>query len=222
MAEKGLGGVVIRASRGLRTPYLGDRWWETIEYAVGAAAKAGCRCGSATTIGRPAGRRGDPGEADGQTASQVLASGPEHQGKALVRSLLEVEGPTEVSLEGPLPRRRTAGAGGRPGGRQAGAGPGESFRDSGRTNLECPEGPWQIFSFAVRQLDDRIDYLRPATVARFVEAAYAPYAERLGGAIAGFASTRRTSRVTPFPGPTICPSSSRHGRGTPYCRCCRS
>ena len=41
LAEKGMGGVVIRASRGLRTPYLGDRWWDTIEYAVGAAAKAG-------------------------------------------------------------------------------------------------------------------------------------------------------------------------------------
>ncbi len=187
MAEKGLGGVVIRASRGLRTPYLGDRWWETIEYAVGAAAKAGLSVWIGDDYRSPSGAAGDPGEADGQTASQVLASGPEHQGKALVRSLLEVEGPTEVSLEGRYPEGEPlVRVAGRVDAKQ-GLDPESLTAIPDEPTWECPEGPWQIFSFAVRQLDDRIDYLRPATVARFVEAAYAPYAERLGDAIAGFA-----------------------------------
>ena len=43
------------------------------------------------------------------------------------------------------------------------------------------------FQLAVREIGNRIDYLRPATVARFIEAAYAPYAERLGDALVGFA-----------------------------------
>ena len=104
LADKGMGGVVIRASRGLRTPFLGERWWDAIEYAVGAAGKAGLSVWIGDDYRSPSGAAGDPGEADGQTASQVLATGPEHQGKALVRNVLTVEGPAEVSVEGRYPK----------------------------------------------------------------------------------------------------------------------
>lgn len=200
LADKGMGGVVIRASRGLRTPYLGDRWWDTIEYAVGAAAKAGLSVWIGDDYRSPSGAAGDPGEADGQTPSQVLASGPEHQGKALVRSVLSVAGPTEVSLEGRYPE-------GEPLVRVAGRvdathglDPESLTEIPDEPTWECPDGEWQIFSFAVAPVEDRIDYLRPETVARFIEAAYAPYAERLGDAIAGFAfdSPHLASRPIPW------------------------
>ncbi len=187
LAAKGMGGVVIRASRGLRTPYLGDRWWEIIEYAVRAAVNVGLSVWIGDDYRAPSGTAGDPGEADGQTASQVLASGPEHHGKALVRTVLPVEGPTEVSLEGRYPDGEPlVRVAGRIDGMQ-GLDPESLTEIPDAPTWACPEGTWQIFGFAVRQLDDHIDYLRPATVARFVEAAYAPYAERFGGDIAGFA-----------------------------------
>jgi hypothetical protein len=187
LAAKGMGGVVIRASRGLRTPYLGDRWWEIIEYAVRAATKAGLSVWIGDDYRAPSGPAGDPGEADGQTASQVLTSGPEHHGKALARTVLPVEGPAEVSLEGRYPEGEPlVRVAGRVDGTQ-GLDPESLTEIPEAPTWACPEGNWQIFSFAVRQLDDHIDYLRPATVARFVEAAYMPYAERLGDAIAGFA-----------------------------------
>ena len=187
LADKGMGGVVIRASRGLRTPFLGERWWDAIEYAVGAAGKAGLSVWIGDDYRSPSGAAGDPGEADGQTASQVLATGPEHQGKALVRNVLTVEGPAEVSVEGRYPEGEPlARVAGRVDGRQ-GLDPESLTEIPDDPTWECPAGEWQIFSFAVREIGNRIDYLRPATVARFIEAAYAPYAERLGDALVGFA-----------------------------------
>ena len=195
-----MGGVVIRASRGLRTPYLGERWWDTIEYAVKAATKAGLSVWIGDDYRSPSGAAGDPGEADGQTPSQVLASGPEHQGKALVRSVLSVAGPSEVSLEGRYPEGEPlVRVAGRMDAAQ-GLDPESLIEISDAPTWECPDGEWQIFSFAVAPVEDRIDYLRPETVARFIEAAYAPYAERLGDAIAGFAfdSPHLASRPIPW------------------------
>lgn len=186
LADKGMAGVVIRASRGLRTPYFGDRWWEAVEFAVRAAGKSGLSVWIGDDYRAPSGAAGDPGESDGQTASQVLGSGEDHRGKSLVRAVYDIEGPTEVSLEGRYPP-------GEPLARIAGrVDPAHGLDPKSLVEIPdtpswpCPEGSWKVFSFAVQSLSDRIDYLRKETVAEFLQTTYEAYADRVGEGIAGF------------------------------------
>ena len=199
-AAKGMGGVVVRASLGLRTPYLDTRWWETIGYAVRAARDSGISIWIGDDYRTPSGSAGDPGSTDGPAASRVLALGPEHRGKALTRSVVDVTGPVEVQLEGRYPAGDPlTHVAGRVDSKH-GLDPKSLTELTDSLTWACPEGHWKIFSFAVRPVDDRIDYLRTETVARFVETTYEPYVERFGNDIAGFSfdSPHLTSDPIPW------------------------
>ena len=188
-ADKGFGGVFMHARESLQTPYFGERWWDAVDFAVRKGRDAGLKTWIYDEFAWPSGPAGSPGGRNGQTESAVLAQGSEHCAKTLTRMIHEVEGPAEVGLEGRYPAgtplvqvaaRLDADGDLDP----------ETLVDVTKLNTwECPEGAWRVFGFSVRTLDDRIDYLRPATVKAFLDAAYERYAERhadaFGDAIPG-------------------------------------
>ena len=177
-ADKGIGGVFMHARESLQTPYFGERWWDAVDYAVRKGRDAGLKTWIYDEYAWPSGAAGSPNGRNGQTESAVLSQGSQHHAKTLTRMIHEVEGPTEVALEGRYPTgtplvqvaaRLDADGDLDP----------ESLVDVTKANTwECPEGMWRVLSFAVRTIDDRIDYLRPATVKAFLDAAYEGYAER--------------------------------------------
>ena len=177
-ADKGIGGVFMHARESLQTPYLGERWWDAVDYAVRKGRDAGLKTWIYDEYAWPSGPAGSPNGRNGQTESAVLSQGDQHHAKALTRTIYEVEGPAEVALEGRYPTgtplvqvavRLDADGDLDP----------ETLVDVTKPNTwECPEGVWRVLSFSVRTIDDHIDYLRPATVKAFLDAAYEGYAER--------------------------------------------
>jgi len=182
LRAKGLGGAVLQARPALRTPYLGERWWDAVGYTVGKGARAGFKIWFQDELGSPSGSAGPVAPKHGQAAPVVLAAGPVHHAKSLVRNIIEVDGPAQVSLEGRYPAGEPVV---RIGARLIG--PGEldpaSFVNLTKVPVwSCPTGAWRVFAFAVRTSDDRIDCLRADTVRRFLDATYEAYAERYGDA----------------------------------------
>ncbi len=177
-ADKGIGGVFMHARESLQTPYLGERWWDAVDYAVRKGRDAGLKTWIYDEYAWPSGAAGSPNGRNGQTESAVLSQGSEHHAKTLSRQIHEVEGPAEVALEGRYPAgtpliqvaaRLDADGDLDP----------ETLVDVTKANTwECPEGKWRVLSFAVHTIDDRIDYLRPATVKAFLDVAYQGYAQR--------------------------------------------
>ncbi len=204
LSEQGLGGVAVQARESLQTPYLGERWWDAVDYTVRKARAAGLPTWVSDDLGRPSGPAGAPDGRGGQTESQVLAQGREHRAKTLARTIHRIEGPADVPLEGRFPA-------GTPLTQVAGRldANGDLEPDTLQTlpasgAWSCPEGDWRLLSFSVRSVDDRIDYLRPATVQAFIDAAYEAYAQRyaddLGEGIPGvfFAEPSITAQPLPW------------------------
>ena len=187
--DKGIGGVFIHARESLQTPYFGERWWDAVDFTVRKGREAGLKTWIYDEYAWPSGPAGSPGGRNGQTESAVLSQGREHHAKTLTVMIHEVEGPTEIALEGRYPAGTSlAQVAVRL--RADGDLDDETLTDVTRLNTwECPEGAWRVLSFSVRTIDDRIDYLRPATVKAFLDAAYEPYAQRyradFGGGILG-------------------------------------
>ena len=177
---KGVHGGFMHARRPLRTPYLGERWWDAVDYSVRKGARSQFKTWIYDEYAWPSGAAGDTRRGGTQTASKVLAGGPAHHAKTLVRNILEVEGPTDVTLEGRYPQGEPVA---RIAARQTA--PGE-LDPSSMVDLtevgawSCPEGSWRIFSFASRSIDDHVDYLQPETVRRFLDVTYEAYAKQLG------------------------------------------
>ena len=177
-ADKGVGGVFMHARESLQTPYLGERWWDAVDFVVRKGREAGLKTWIYDEYAWPSGSAGSPNGRNGQTESAVLSQGSQHFAKTLTRMIHEVKGPAEVALEGRYPTgtplvqiaaRLDADGDLDP----------ETLVDVTKSNTwSCPEGVWRVLSFAVHTIDDRIDYLRPATVKAFLDAAYERYAER--------------------------------------------
>ena len=190
LVDKGLKGAVLHARPGLQTPYLGERWWDAVSYSVRKGAEAGFETWIHDEYAQPSGSAGPPGGPVGQSASAVLEAGPEHRGKSLVHRVYEIEGPTQVPLEGRYPAgdplvRIAARVD------ERGILDPESFTDISRaSSWNCPAGSWRIVGFAIAASDEQIDYLRTDTVRLFIKTVYQAYAERygadLGKTIPGF------------------------------------
>ncbi len=180
LADKGLKGAVLHARPGLQTPYLGERWWDAVGYSVRKGAEAGFETWIHDEYARPSGSAGPPGSPVGQSTSAVLEAGPEHRGKSLVHRVYEVEGPTQVPLEGRYPPgdplvRIAARID------ESGVLDPDSFTDISRvSHWNCPAGSWRIIGFAIATSDEQIDYLRVDTVRLFISTVYDAYAERYG------------------------------------------
>ena len=180
-ADKGIGGVFLHARESLQTPYFEERWWDAVDFAVRKGREAGLKTWIYDEYAWPSGPAGSPGGRNGQTESAVLSQGSQHYAKTLTRMIHEVEGPAEVALEGRFPA-------GNPLVQVAARLDAEGDLDpetlvdvTKATTWVCPEGTWRVLSFSVRTIEDRIDYLRPATVKAFLDAAYERYAERHKG-----------------------------------------
>jgi hypothetical protein len=177
-ADKGIGGVFMHARESLQTPYFGERWWDAVDYAVRKGRDAGLKTWIYDEYAWPSGAAGSPGGRNGQTESAVLAQGSEHYAKTLTRMIHEVEGPAEIGLEGRYPTGTPLVQVAAKLDPDGDLDP-ETLVDVTSLNTwECPEGVWRVLSFSVRTIDDRIDYLRPATVKAFLDAAYECYAKR--------------------------------------------
>ncbi|MCY3747870.1 MAG: glycosyl hydrolase [Chloroflexi bacterium] len=177
-ADKGIGGVFMHARESLQTPYFGDRWWDAVDFVIRKGREAGLKTWIYDEYAWPSGPAGSPGGRHGQTESAVLSQGSQHYAKTLTRMIHEVEGPAEVALEGRYPT-------GTPLAQIAARLDDEGDLDpetlSDVTKLDtwsCPDGVWRVLSFSVRTIENRIDYLRPATVKAFLTATYERYGER--------------------------------------------
>ncbi|MCY3895093.1 MAG: glycosyl hydrolase [Chloroflexi bacterium] len=180
-ADKGIGGVFLHARESLQTPYFEERWWDAVDFAVRKGREAGLKTWIYDEYAWPSGPAGSPGGRNGQTQSAVLSQGSQHFAKTLTRMIHEVEGPAEVALEGRYPAgNRLVQVAARLDA-EGDLDPETLVDVTKETTWECPEGTWRVLSFSVRTIEDRIDYLRPATVKAFLDAAYERYAERHKG-----------------------------------------
>ena len=177
-ANKGISGVFLHARESLQTPYCGERWWDAVDFAVRKGREAGLKTWIYDEYAWPSGPAGSPGGRHGQTESAVLAQGSEHYAKTLTRMIHEVEGPADVGLEGRYPTGTPLGQVAARLDANGDLDP-ETLTDVTKLETwECPEGVWRVLSFSVRTFDDRIDYLRAATVKAFLDSTYESYAER--------------------------------------------
>ena len=177
-ADKGIGGVFMHARESLQTPYFGERWWDAVDYVVRKGRDAGLKTWIYDEYAWPSGSAGSPHGRNGQTESAVLSQDSQHYAKTLTRMIHEVEGPAEVALEGRYPTGTPLVQVAAQLDADGDLDP-ETLVDVTKLNTwSCPEGVWRVVSFSVSTIDDRIDYLRPATVKVFLDAAYERYAER--------------------------------------------
>ena len=202
-AAKGFGGLLIQPRPGLRLTGGDHRWWDAFGHALRKASEAGLPVWIYEDVSPDSGQRNAPNIRTRSNFEAILGSGIEHQAKTLARNIMDVEGPTQVNLEGRFPS-------GVPLARVAAriAPTGDLEPDSltdvtAESRWTCPEGNWRVMSFSVQAVDGHIDYLQPQTVKRFVQTVYEPYAARfrsaLGSGIAGIFTSGPSLASQPIP-----------------------
>nr|HID59475.1 hypothetical protein [Desulfobacterales bacterium] len=180
MVHKGVYGAFMHARPGLVTPYLSDRWWEVVGYTIKRAKELGFYAWIYDEYAWPSGTAGSPYKCSPQPFSKVLAEGEKNYAKGLRYLEKRVKGPGRIRINFPqsmgkleciivakslslnsidveslseLPRRLNF-------------------------DWEVPSGDWVIIAFFSYVVEDRVDYLNPQTIAKFIEVTHEEYYKR--------------------------------------------
>lgn len=194
MVDKGVYGAYVHARSGLRTPYLGERWWEAIAAGLRRSAELGFQFGIIDEFNWPSGEARDFWLSG--TPSRVLQANPAYRMRELDYVERHLRGPAAV--EWALPRETQVVVAAPV--RQDGTLDGEGILDlsaaatEGTLRWQAPPGAWLLMAFhlvdAVGADGGLVDLMNPDAVREFIAQVHEQYHRRFaahfGRALPGF------------------------------------
>lgn len=173
MVEQGVYGAFMHARAGLdesETPYFSEGFWNAVATCIEHGEKVGFKPWLYDEDKWPSGAAG----------GRTMARHPDRNSQKVLRIAAKpLEGPCDVSFEGPAPRFRLAG--------QCVKGNGlapDSIVDLSSLApgaiWPCPRGKWLLLEYHFEPFGDGVNYLNRDTIRDFLDITHEEYARRFG------------------------------------------